>query len=137
MGFEGFTGKDGEPLAISVNLTRQFGPEGNATSWVTTLPQTASEYEMNIVVDKMARASERLELHSRISGMESEIAKMRTQILRGEVSIREMEKKHGDFSHASKQIKDQYEAAICGRVNGTDFIRALEIEQNRLKALLG
>jgi len=127
-----FTNKDGEPLAITMQITRSFS-EGSGATWSTGIPQLATQEEMDDISDRMMKSLERQEIWARISNLNNEIemhAKQRAQV---EFSIVSLETRHGDFSKSNVDTKNAYNQSKEGLTRIDLLISALQGEQMRLR----
>ncbi len=128
----GFKGKDGEDLAIQLNVSQTFF-EGSGANWGTTVPQSASLDEINQITDKIMGGLARQEVWARVSALNNDLETYAKQKAQLEFSLESLNKKHGDFSKAShdiKQARDQGEESLL-RLNL--LMAALQAEQARLR----
>ena len=127
-----FTSKDGEKLAIQVNVTQSFY-EGSGASWATSVPQDATLDEINEITDRMMGGIQRQETWARISGLNNDLEAHAKQKAQLQFSLASLEKRHGYKAHTPADVTAAREQGEESLLRIEILMKALEQEQARLK----
>jgi hypothetical protein len=127
-----FTSKDGEKLAITINVSQSFF-EGSGASWATSVPQDATLDEINEITDRMMGGIQRQETWARISGLNNDLEAHAKQKAQLEFSLASLEKRHGDKAHIPQDVRAAREQGEESLLRIKILMEALEQEQTRLR----
>ena len=127
-----FTNKDGEKLAIQVNVTQSFY-EGSGANWATSVQQDATLEEINEITDRMMGGIQRQETWARISGLNNDLEAHAKQKAQLQFSLASLDKRHGHKSHIPADVTAAREQGEESLLRIEILMEALEQEQARLK----
>ncbi len=128
----GFKDKDGESLAIQVQVTQSFF-EGSGATWTTTIPQDAELVEIEKVNDKIMAAIARQEIWARISGLNNDLEAHAKQKAQLEFSLASLAKRHPDWSKAPHDVRAARDQGQESLLRLELLMEALTAEQKRLR----
>jgi len=127
-----FTDKDGNKLAIQINVSQGFF-EGAGVNYATTVPQDATEDEINEINDRIMGAIQRQEKWARISGLNNDLEAHAKQKAQLEFSLASLDKRHGDKPHVPADVRAAREQGEESLLRIEILMKALEQEQTRLR----
>jgi len=128
----GFEDKDGNSLAVQINVTRSFA-EGNGATLVTTVPQTAAVKDIASVVDMLMFTMGRMEAHARISAISNDLEANAARIAQQEVQLAEFRKRHPDEGKMNTPDRTTLQTCENTLSLSTKLAASLRDERERLE----
>jgi len=127
-----FTDKDGNELAIQISVSQSFF-EGSGVSYATTVPQSATQAEIDEINDRIMAAIQRQEKWARISGLNNDLETHAKQKAQLEFSLRSLEKRNANKQHVGADVRAAQEQGEESLLRIKILMEALEQEQKRLR----
>jgi len=125
-----------EDIAIAISVTKPFD-EGAGTTWNTTVPQTSSVDEINLVTDKMHAAMRRQSQWAKLERIEKELEHNSRQMSQLEYSMVSIEAKYNGNGTWPKEARSAHEQTKDNIVRHSTHIKGLLREKSELIASLG